>query len=564
MRVSNSCLITRIFGLTVAAAFAGFFAQSVSICLGQILNENLKILPSDGAADDLFGAPIFMRNGVVGVGAILDDDNGTDSGSAYLFDARTGQQLLKLLPSDGTQGDNFGFSIAIDNGVVAVGAQGDDDNGTDSGSAYLFDASTGQQLLKLLPSDGSQSDNFGTSIAIDNGVVAAGAYRDDDNGSISGSAYLFDASTGQQLHKLLPSDGEAGDLFGVRIAIDNGVAAVAAILDDDNGTGSGSAYLFDASTGQQLHKLLPSDGEAGDQFGARIAIDNGVVAVGAEFDDDNGTDSGSAYLFDASTGQQLLKLLPSDGEAGDRFGGAVFLRNGVVGVGAQGDDDNGTDSGSAYLFDASTGQQLLKLLPSDGSQSDNFGTSIAIDNGVVAVGAWLDDDNGTDSGSAYIFCVSSATANIVIADQYNIYRGLQISGDLADSFESDDSYLKFNPGFTVNSSEAPVWLIFDGTLPSDNPASLEIVMESNVGTPGLTHTLEAWNWTSMAYDVFDVSPASFNEDIVVTLNLKDGISDYVESGTGVVRTRVGWRKTGFTINYPWEVRLDQLVWIVTE
>jgi hypothetical protein len=149
-----------------------------------------------------------------------------------------------------------------------------------------------------------------------------------------------------------------------------------------------------------------------------------------------------------------------------------------------------------------------------------------------------------------------------VADSINIFRGVLIGGDLSDSFESDDSYLKFNPGFVINSSEAPVWLIFDGSLPSDNPTSLGIVMESNVGTPGLTHTLEAWNWTSAAYDIVDVSTASFNKDVAVTVDLSSGISNYAQPGTGVARTRVGWRKTGFTINYPWEVRLDQLVWTV--
>ena len=153
---------------------SGFFTLGVPVCWGQVLNENLKLLPSDGAAEDRFGHSIAVDNGVVAVGA---PENGVDFGSAYLFDASTGQQLHKLLASDGAASDRFGESIAIDNGVVVVGAVGDDDNGDYSGSAYFFDASTGQQLRKLFPSDGAAEDHFGNSIAIDNGVVAVGAVR---------------------------------------------------------------------------------------------------------------------------------------------------------------------------------------------------------------------------------------------------------------------------------------------------------------------------------------------------------------------------------------------------
>ena len=87
-------------------------------------------------------------------------------------------------------------------------------------------------------------------------------------------------------------------------------------------------------------------------------------------------------------------------------------------------------------------------------------------------------------------------------------------------------------------------------------------MESQAGTPGLTGTLEAFNWTSGGYDVIDVSAASFNTNTVVSVDLSSGISNYVQAGTGAVRARIGWRQTGFTINFPWEVRLDQFIWTV--
>ncbi len=159
--------------LRAASLVAGLVAL-VAPAWGGVINEDLKLLPRDGASGHLFGNSIAIDNGVVAVGAIWDDDNGSDSGSAYLFDASTGVQIAKLLPSDGAAGDHFGLSIAIDDGVVAVGASGDDVNGPNSGSAYLLDASTGAQIAKLLPDDGAAGDRFGHSIAINDGVVAMG------------------------------------------------------------------------------------------------------------------------------------------------------------------------------------------------------------------------------------------------------------------------------------------------------------------------------------------------------------------------------------------------------
>ncbi len=121
-------------------------------------------------------------------------------------------------------------------------------------------ADLGDQIAKLLPDDGAAGDRFGLSVAISGTTAIAGAYWDDDNGKQSGSAYLFHPATGQQLAKLLPNDGAAGDNFGVSVAISGTTAIVGVHLDDDDGSHSGSAYLFDTTTGQQIAKLLPDDG----------------------------------------------------------------------------------------------------------------------------------------------------------------------------------------------------------------------------------------------------------------------------------------------------------------
>ncbi len=392
---------------------AAALVLSTALAQADLGDQLFKLLADDGAESDLFGGSVAISGTTAIVGTLGDDDSGSSSGSAYLFDTITGQQIAKLLSNDGAADERFGHSVAISGTIAIVGAHNDDDNGFNSGSAYLFDISDPRnpvQIAKLLPSDGVFSDDFGWSVAISGATAIIGARGDDDNGLDSGSAYLFDTTSGKQLFKLLPNDGAEFDRFGHSVTIGGTTAIVGAFSDDDNGIDSGSAYLFDVTTGKQLVKLLPDDGAEEDWFGLSVAISGGTAIVGACLDDDNGSKSGSAYLFDTSTGQQIAKVLPDDGAAQDRFGCSVAISGGTAIVGAFWDDDNGVNSGSAYLFDATTGQQFAKLLPDDGAGDDRFGTSVAIGGTTAIVGAWLDSDNGFNSGSAYLFDAAGGSA----------------------------------------------------------------------------------------------------------------------------------------------------------
>ena len=113
-------------------------------------------------------------------------------------------------------------------------------------------------------------------------------------------------------------------------------------FDDDRSEGSGSAYLYNMTTGEQLFKLNASDASAGDQFGNAVAISGNTAVVGAPLDDDRGERSGSAYLFDIDTGTQRSKLLANGGTQDDQFGRTVAISGNTVIVGAlPGRDDDG-------------------------------------------------------------------------------------------------------------------------------------------------------------------------------------------------------------------------------
>lgn len=127
----------------------------------------------------------------------------------------------------------------------------------------------------------------------------------------------------QQLHRLLPDDGASGDLFGYAVGLSQGVALVTSNGNDDNGSSSGSAYLFDVDTGDQCAKFLAADGQAVDNFGYAAAIAGQSIIVSSPQEDDRGSNAGAAYLF-AFDAPCIADLAPPFGML-DFFDLAAFL-----------------------------------------------------------------------------------------------------------------------------------------------------------------------------------------------------------------------------------------------
>lgn len=364
-------------------------------------DQRHKLTANDPSVSALFGTSVAISGSRAIIGAESDDAKGQNSGSAYLFSVDTGQQMHKITANDGGAGDFFGKAVGISGDRAVVGASNDQAGAILSGSAYIFDASTGLQLHKLMPSDPAFRGFFGHSVAIHGNIAVVGSVGDDDAGDASGSAYLFDVTTGQQLHKLTASDPKENERFGESVAIDGNIAIVGASQDANT---TGAAYLFDVTTGQQLHKLRASDRAGGDFFGFSVGISGNTAIVGAFGDAFGGRgDVGSAYLFDVTTGQEVHKIIADDHHGQDEFGFTVGISGDTAIIGAHRDDDAGEASGSAYLFNATTGQQVFKLTADDDASQDRFGQAVAIDGRHAIIGARHNADDGFNSGSAYLF-----------------------------------------------------------------------------------------------------------------------------------------------------------------
>ena len=413
-------------GVNSGAAYA--FLRS-----GNAWIQRAKLTADDAASNDSFGQAVAISGATVAIGAYQDDDRGGDSGSVYVLRRnlrgvdRWGLEA-KVIAGDGASGDQFGQVVALDGDTLVVGAAFADVAGADAGSAYVFNRNRGGAdnwglVAKLIAGDASAGDFFGSSVAVSGDTVLVGAFADDDVGSASGSAYIFERNRGGadnwgQVAKLTAADAEATDQFGFSVALSGDTAVVGAQFESSAGNYGGAAYVFERNQGGadawgQTAKLGANDGRANDQFGFAVAMAEETILVGAPGKDDVGANTGAAYIFVPNRGSaipwiQAAKLSHADADMGDRFGESVAISGETALVGAGRNSDAAEETGSAYVFSRNQGGtdnwgQLIKLIAADIAGGDQFGVSVAIDGNFAIIGSPFEDGAASATGAGYIF-----------------------------------------------------------------------------------------------------------------------------------------------------------------
>ncbi len=321
-----------------------------------------KLVASPPYANDTLGGNVALKSRFAILGVRNRDDAGDNAGAVVTFEhmANNWSQTQILTAPDAKAGDAFGQSIALTERVLVIGAPHSDSPHEDTGAVYVYVRDNNSWIFqtKLTANDGTSGDLFGISVAIDGSTVLVGADLNDEQAENAGAvyAYIFDGKQWKQQAKLMASDGADTDIFGVRIALHGDTALISARRDDIDGVGidAGSAYIFERSRGQwiQSQKLTAPDGKADDRFGRGVALNNEAAIISAMHHDTNDSNAGALYVFKKQHGRWRFesKAIANDGLPEDRFGWNVGLSGKTAIIAAPHRDDNGNASGAAYIL----------------------------------------------------------------------------------------------------------------------------------------------------------------------------------------------------------------------
>ncbi len=365
-------------------------AAYVIVREGGLWSQQAYLKASNTDTLDRFGNAVAISGDTIVVGAAREDSNATgvngnqgdnntmESGAAYVF-VRNGEawsQQAYLKASNTAAGDLFGWSVAVSNDTVVIGAVSESSNATgvngnqndnstmESGAAYVFVRNGGlwSQQAYLKASNPDVSDFFGGAVAISGDSIIVGSSSEDSNAvgingnqsdnsaENAGAAYVFvrDGVVWSQQAYLKASNTEAGDRLGVSAAMsgetvvlgahreDGGGGAAKGNQDDNSVMDSGAAYVFirDSGVWSQQGYLKASNPDASDQFGLSVSITDDTVVAGAWPESSNATgvngdqsdnsaeNAGAAYTFGRNGGvwSQQDYLKASNTDAGDIFG----------------------------------------------------------------------------------------------------------------------------------------------------------------------------------------------------------------------------------------------------
>jgi hypothetical protein len=409
-----------------------------------------------------FGSTVQIKGDVAVVGDSSDQTFCThpcNSGAVHTFRRTVAgwEHEAVLFHSRISGRDGFGVAVSMDGpDRFAASAPGEDVVEPDTGAVYIFEhnGETWREVAEIVPVEPQWTRGFGDTLLLRGDTLIVGEPRFQTAAAEPGAAWVYRLVGGRWefAQKLVPPDPRTGARFSDAMAMDGEWLVVGARLDDEGGYHAGAAYIYrrppEEGQFEFVRKLLAPGDPWNQLYGASVAIDGGLLAVGAS-NGVGGSGEGAVYIY-SLTGDEwahTATLLHDDPtEWNDALGASVDLSGDVVVAGAPRHVVPGLATGVAYAFYRhadGTWRQAAKMLPS--GPSVDFGRAIATDGASVIVGAPYESAGGVASaGAAHIFDLACLLCRADLDGDGELtffdflaFQNLFAAGDLRADFDGD-------------------------------------------------------------------------------------------------------------------------------
>ncbi|NOQ24164.1 MAG: T9SS type A sorting domain-containing protein [Bacteroidales bacterium] len=375
----------------------------------------------DGEAEgDYSGFSVSLSSvgNTVAIGAFV---NGSFTGHVRIYQNNAGVWTQLGNDIDGEVASDYsGYSISLssDGNTVAIGAYENDGNGSNAGHVRIYQNNAGVWTQLGSDIDGEAVDDysgFSVSLSYDGSTVAIGAYGNDGNGSGAGHVRIYQNNAGVWTQVGSDIDGEATDDnsgSSVSLSYDGNIVAIGAYLNDGNGSDAGHVRIYQNNAGVWTQIGSDIDGEAeGDNSGSSVSLssDGNTVAIGAHINSGNGSAAGHVRIYQNNAGVWIQIGSDIDGEAEVDFSGrSVSLSSdgNTVAIGADGNDGNGSNAGHVRIYQNNSGVWAQVGIDIDGEAEVDFSgrsVSLSSDGNTVAIGAYKNDGNGSNAGHVRVY-----------------------------------------------------------------------------------------------------------------------------------------------------------------
>ncbi len=460
--------------------------------------------------------------------------------------------------------DYFGSSVAIDGETIVVGASGEasnakgvnndesDNSSASSGAAYVFTLINGQwqQQAYLKASNTNKYNLFGSTVKIFGDTIAISAplekgiatgvggnqesnYDNTINTSDFGAVYIFQRNNGtwQQNAYIKSMDNRRCASFGYELDLDLGILVVSqyhqcgGIPENSPPEVKGKVFMYEKVDGTWRFEseLISSKSIAGDAFGSSVEISGSNIAVGAIGNDlINGQEnhSGSVFVFSFANNQwsetAYIKSSKASEDNFDFFGQSIALSGGTLIVGAPEDsyDKNGnTDSsgnsyrsGAVFVFTRQNNQwiQSQYIKASNGEKYDGFGTTVALSNQSLVIGA--PEKSNSDYGASYLY--ENNSFGIQVAHTALWYNPEQNGHGINVQILENNRLLMY--WYVYDSIGQPLWLIGIGDY-QGNTAYLNVSILSGAKFPPNfdTNDVNMQDWGTMELEFSGCNNGTF-------------------------------------------------------